>query len=142
MQQVSEAGQVVQRNYGPALSLVSDDREWVSLVSQLTGATRPQLHNHCASQVNPECHLGQHRDHILAPTSIVPIVLVSTASRSLPAASAQLYNCTEVACDHTQTALCARSISGIVSAREGSFREVPETRNRAASQVLARTRAG
>lgn len=40
-----------------------------------------QLHNHCASQVPPECSLGQHHVHILAPTSIVPIVLVSNCPR-------------------------------------------------------------
>ncbi|XP_076069534.1 diacyl glycerol kinase 1 [Oratosquilla oratoria] len=36
---------------------------------------RLRLHNRCAPHVKPDCNLGDHRLHILPPTSICPIVL-------------------------------------------------------------------
>ncbi|GIY42511.1 diacylglycerol kinase 1 [Caerostris extrusa] len=41
------------------------------------------LHNRCASQIKPECTLGEHRDHILPPTCICPIVLVNFTAEAI-----------------------------------------------------------
>ena len=35
-----------------------------------------QVHNKCATNVVPECNLGEHREHILPPVSISPAGLV------------------------------------------------------------------
>ena len=58
-----------------------------------------QVHNKCATNVVPECNLGQHRDHILPPVSISPATLVCVQTL-FPYASKVCYKAPPQFCWH------------------------------------------
>lgn len=58
-----------------------------------------QVHNKCATNVVPECNLGQHRDHILPPVSISPATLVCVQAL-FPYASKVCYKAPPQFCWH------------------------------------------